>query len=64
MTDTFNHAGLKALAKKLGRELFTLEVLRNDPFTADAPAASNQTVQAVVKRHLIRSARSCFSSPN
>jgi hypothetical protein len=38
MTDTFDHAGLKALSKELGRPLFTLEVLRNDPFTAGVPA--------------------------
>jgi hypothetical protein len=34
----FDHAGLKALAKQLGRPLYTLEVLRNDPFTAGQPA--------------------------
>ena len=34
MTDTLDHAGLEALAKKLG-PLFTLEVLHNDPFTAN-----------------------------
>jgi hypothetical protein len=34
----FDHAGLKALAKELGRPLFTLEVLGNDPFTAGVPA--------------------------
>ncbi len=35
---TLDHAGLKALAKELGRPLFTLEVTRQDPFTADVPA--------------------------
>jgi hypothetical protein len=38
MDDALNHAGLKALAKQLRRPLFTLQVLRNDPFTAGAPA--------------------------
>jgi hypothetical protein len=33
-----DHARLKALAKELGRPLFSLEVLRNDPFTARVPA--------------------------
>ena len=34
MTDILDHAGLKALAKELGRPLFTLEVTLRDPFTA------------------------------
>ena len=33
----FDHAGLKALAKELGRPLYTLEVLRSDPLTAGIP---------------------------
>jgi hypothetical protein len=36
--NSIDHAGLKALAKELNRPLFTLEVLRNDPFTAGVPA--------------------------
>ena len=36
--NSLDHAGLKALAKELNRPLFTLEVLRNDPFTAGVPA--------------------------
>ena len=39
MTDTFDHAELKALSKELGRPLFTLEVLRNSPFTAGGTGA-------------------------
>ena len=38
MTDTFDHAGLKALSKELGRPIFTLEVTQRDPFTAGRPA--------------------------
>jgi hypothetical protein len=38
MTDTFDHAALKALSKELGRPPFTLEVTLRDPFTAGVPA--------------------------
>jgi hypothetical protein len=37
MSNAFDHARLKALAEELGRPMFTLEVLRNDPFTAGQP---------------------------
>jgi hypothetical protein len=38
MSDEYDHAGLKELAKELDRPLYTLEVLGHDPFTAGAPA--------------------------
>lgn len=40
MSDDYDHAGLKELAKELDRPLYTLTVLgnQNDPFTAGAPA--------------------------
>src|SRR4051812_11043248 len=34
----YDRAGLEALAKKLGRPLYTLTVTQQDPFTADIPA--------------------------
>jgi hypothetical protein len=38
MSDEYDHAGLKELARGLGRPLYPLEVLKHDPFTAGAPA--------------------------
>ena len=38
MSDEYDHAGLKELAKELDRPLYTLQVLSNDPFTAGSPA--------------------------
>jgi hypothetical protein len=38
MKGSLNHERLLALSKELRRPLYTLEVLRNDPFTAGVPA--------------------------
>jgi hypothetical protein len=38
MSDEYDHAGLKELAKELDRPLYTLEVLAADPFTAGRAA--------------------------
>jgi hypothetical protein len=37
-----DHAGLLALAKELKRPLYTLEVTKLDPFTAERPARREQ----------------------
>jgi hypothetical protein len=51
MPNSLDHAGLKALSKELSRPLFTLEVLRNDPFTADSPDEGNAPLFASTREY-------------